>query len=77
MMRTQIYLPKEIHQELALWARRMDLPMAEVVRKILKTGLERKEEFLGEGNDLLLLARLKIKGGLKDLSQKFDYYLYQ
>jgi len=76
-MRTQIYLPKEIHQELALWARRMDLPMAEVVRKILKTGLERKEEFLGEGNDLLLLARLKIKGGLKDLSQKFDYYLYQ
>jgi len=77
MMRTQIYLPKDIHQELALWARRMDLPMAEVVRKILKTGLERKEEFLGEGNDLLLLARLKIKGGLKDLSQKFDYYLYQ
>jgi len=76
-MRTQIYLPKDIHQELALWARRMDLPMAEVVRKILKTGLERKEEFLGEGNDLLLLAKLKIKGGLKDLSRKFDYYLYQ
>lgn len=77
MLRTQIYLPEEIYQELVLWARKMDLPMAEVVRKILKTGLKKKEEFLEKGNDLLALTRLKISGGPKDLSKKFDFYLYQ
>ncbi len=29
-----------------------------------------------KGNDLLDLAKLKIKGGPKDLSQKLDSYLY-
>jgi hypothetical protein len=77
MLRTQIYLPEEIHRELILWARKMDLPMAEVVRRIIKTGLEKKEKFFEKGNDLLLLTQLKIKGGPKDLSEKLDFYLYQ
>ena len=77
MLRTQIYLPEETHQELTLWARKMDLPMAEVARRIIKTGLEKKEKFFEKGNDLLLLAKLKIRGGPKDLSQKLDFYLHQ
>jgi len=77
MLRTQIYLPEQTHQELILWAKKMDLPMAEVVRRILKVGLEQKEGFLEKGNDLLALTRLKIKGGPRDLSQKLDLYLYQ
>lgn len=77
MLRTQVYLPEETHQDLTLWAAKMDLPMAEIIRRILKTGLEKKEEFLEKGNDLLALAKLKIKGGPKDLSQRLDAYLYQ
>ena len=77
MLRTQVYLPEETHQDLALWAAKMDLPMAEIIRRILKTGLEKKEEFLDKGNDLITLAKLKIKGGPKGLSQKLDSYLYQ
>ena len=77
MLRTQIYLPEQTHQELILWAKKMDLPMAEVVRRILKVGLEQKEGFLEKGNDLLALTRLKIKGGPRDLSKKLDLYLYQ
>lgn len=77
MLRTQIYLPQETHQELTLWARKMNLPMAEVVRRIIKTGLKKKEEFLEKGNDILDLTKLKIRGGPKNLSQKLDFYLYQ
>jgi hypothetical protein len=77
MLRTQIYLPEETHQELILWAKKMDLPMAEVVRRILKSGLKQKEGFLEKGNDLLTLTKLKIKGGPLDLSKKLDLYLYQ
>lgn len=51
--------------------------MAELVRKILKTGLAEKEIFLEKGNDLLKLTKLKIRGGPKDLSGKLDSYLYQ
>jgi len=77
MLRTQLYLPEETHQELTLWAAKMDLSMAEVARRLIKTGLEKKDEFLEKGNDLLALVKLKIKGGPKDLSQKLDTYLYQ
>lgn len=76
MLRTQIYLPEETHQELTLWARKVGLPMAEVVRRFVKTGLDKKEEFLEKGNDILELTKLKIKGGPKNLSQKLDSYLY-
>lgn len=77
MLRTQVYLPKNLHQELTTWAKQMDVPMAEVVRKILKAGLVRKESFLDEENDLLELSKLKLKGGPKDLSAKLDFYIYQ
>lgn len=77
MLRTQIYLPEEIHSELLEWARKMELPMAELVRRLIKAGLQRKEGFFEKGNDLLKLAKLKIKGGPTDLSKKLDSYLYQ
>lgn len=77
MLRTQIYLPEEIHSELNEWAAKVKLPMAELVRRILKVGLQKKDKFIEKGNDLLTLKKLKIKGGPKDLSSKFDSYLYQ
>lgn len=77
MLRTQIYLPEEIHSELLEWARKMELPMAELVRRLIKAGLQRKESLFEKGNDLLKLAKLKIKGGPTDLSEKLDSYLYQ
>jgi len=76
MLRTQIYLPEEYHEELGLIARKMNVPKAVVIRKILKKALQNKKEFVTKGNDLLSLAKLKIKGGPKDLSAKFDSYLY-
>jgi len=51
--------------------------MAEIVRKFINAGLDRKEEFLEKGNDLLALTKLKIKGEPKNLSKKLDFYLYQ
>lgn len=77
MLRTQIYLPEEIHGELLEWARKTELPMAELVRRIIKSGLQKKEKFFEKGNDLLKLTKLKIKGGPANLSEKLDSYLYQ
>lgn len=53
------------------------MPMAEIVRVILERGLEKKEEFIGEGSDLVELNKLQLKGGPRDLSSRFDEYLYK
>ena len=76
MLRTQVYLPEEFRSQLINLASQLDIPMAEVIRMILKNGLKKKEEILNPGNDLWKLADLRIKGGPKDLSKKFDFYLY-
>ncbi|OGD61958.1 hypothetical protein A2160_01185 [Candidatus Beckwithbacteria bacterium RBG_13_42_9] len=76
MQRTQIYLPKDLYEELIFLAKKVKLPMAEIVRKILIKGLEKKEFLAKEENDLIDLADLKLTGGPKNLSQKMDKYLY-
>ena len=76
MLRTQIYLPEGLHSELTSLGKKLNLSMAEVVRKILKNSLKKKEALMGKGNDLHKLSQLKIKGGPKDLSQNLDSYLY-
>lgn len=76
MLRTQIYLPKEYHSELSWLAKKLGVPMSEVIRRMLKSGIAKKHELLPTANDLMSLARLKIRGGPKDLSAKFDSYLY-
>ncbi|MBM3209239.1 hypothetical protein FJZ40_03020 [Candidatus Shapirobacteria bacterium] len=77
MLRTQLYLPEEIHQELTFLADKMGVSMAAVIRKMLQVGLREKEIFFAKGNDLLLIAKLGIKGGPKDLSARLDSYLYK
>lgn len=76
MLRTQIYLPEEYHQELAIIAHNLGVPKAVVIRKILKKALKNKEDLIGKGNNLLSLSKLNFKGGPKDLSANLDSYLY-
>lgn len=73
MLRTQVYLPQELYSQLVTLARAADLPVAEVIRNALQSGIKTVAK---KQNDLALLAKLKIKGGPKDLSAKMDKYLY-
>jgi len=76
MRRTQIYLPEEIHEQLGILAKKAHLSMGEVIRRLIKEGITTQKNFFGK-NDLLSLAELKIKGGPKNISKKFDSYLYR
>lgn len=42
----------------------------------LRILLKKKLQDLTQGKDLIGLIKLKLKGGPKDLSSKFDFYLY-
>ena len=75
LIRTQIYLSNEIKQELEKISKKERVSMGKMIRKILKKSLIENREFQN-GNDMLELTKLKIKGGPKDLSSRADEYLY-
>lgn len=78
MIRTQVYLPKQLYQTIDLVAKRERKPKAQVIRDMLESGIMEKQGNSGEA--LLDIARLgrklKLKGP-RDLSKNIDKYLYE
>lgn len=80
MIRTQIYLPKELYQEIAFAAKRENKAKAAVIREALEEGLTKKKPKKNAGETLLELAKMAEKykwKGPKDLSTNHDKYLYE
>lgn len=88
MLRTQIYLPEYEYKKLKEKARAQEKTFAEVVRELLRRGMEkesaeegkqRKKKKLSGGEFLLSLAkeaeRLKL-GGAKNASTTVDEVVY-
>ncbi|OGM68481.1 hypothetical protein A2975_03100 [Candidatus Woesebacteria bacterium RIFCSPLOWO2_01_FULL_44_14] len=77
MIRTQVYLPEDLYQELRLLARREEQPAAKVIRDLLKNGLKKrvKSKKRNAGDLLLEIAKIGARGP-KDLSVNHDKYLY-
>jgi hypothetical protein len=73
MVRTQIYIPEQIHETAKNIAKRKDTSVAEVYRGYIKKGLGSEKVKSGSVSALL---SLKIRGGPKDLSANMDKYLY-
>jgi len=80
MIRTQVYLPKQLSQEIELVAKKEKKPRAQVIRESLERGLKTDSNMESAGEALLKLAELGKKLGLrgpKDLSINHDKYLYE
>ena len=80
MIRTQIYLPKDLYQEVAFTAEREKKTRAAVIREALEKGLIKKGFKKNAGSVLLEIAamaeKLKTKGP-SNLSTSIDKYLYE
>lgn len=78
MIRTQIYLPRELYQEVDLVAKKEKKPKAQVIREAIEKDMSKK---CGNAGDALLkLAAMAKKykwKGPKDLSVNHDKYLYE
>jgi len=74
MIRTQIYLPEELYQDLKLLASSGGENFSSLIRQGAKTVIREKSKskkkdwrrFIGAGG----------KGGPSDVASKIDYYLY-
>ncbi len=75
MIRTQVYLPKNLYQNIQLVAEKEQKPAAEIIRELLHEGVARK--YRNAGKTLLLIAKKAVKGADPKLSHKVDKYLYE
>lgn len=75
MLRTQIYIPKPLHQRAKLVAKKENKPLAALYREFITQGLESTQQKQAE-KSLDFLINLKFRGGPKDLSENIDHYLY-
>lgn len=74
MKRTQFYLPQEMHQDLALEAKKEAKKVAEIVRELLGESL-RIKKIKKRTNVFIQLAKIA-KAGPKNLSTTYKDYLF-
>lgn len=80
MIRTQVYLPKTLYQEVSIVARIEKKARAQVIRDMLEEGISNKKlkETIGQALNKLIKVGKKLNlRGPKDLSTNHDKYLYE
>jgi len=80
MIRTQVYLPKDLYRNIDLIAKREKKAKAQVIRDTLEEGLKKKRTSKNAGHVLLEIAAMAKKlnaKGPRDLSKNIDKYLYE
>ncbi|MBI5358129.1 hypothetical protein HZB69_00660 [Candidatus Amesbacteria bacterium] len=74
MIRTQVYIPDDLHSELMLLAKQEGVNFSTLVREGAKEVIKMKRVKNTKKWGVGFIGALK--GGPKDLSSKIDYYLY-
>jgi len=78
MQRTQIYFPEELHKDLKIGAKVMNVSLSKYIRIILKKNLyakyEDKDVSPKKKADLSIIAKNAIDLGPPDLARNFDDY---
>lgn len=80
MIRTQVYLPKQLYRSIDMVAKREKKPKAQVIRDVLEKGVIKEMKKRNAGRTLLEIAAMAKKykwRGPRDLSANIDMYLYE
>ena len=80
MIRKHVLLPLPLHERIKLVARKDHKSEAKVIRELLETGLQTKQQTASVGHALRRLAEIGKEVGITgptDLSQNIDKYLYE
>ena len=75
MIRTQIYLPKDLKLQLQIISKNEGVPVSEIIRRSTYKEIAKKKKN-NAGATLLKIASMATKGGSKDLSSNFFDYAY-
>lgn len=75
MIRTQVYLPKPLYDNISSVAKKEQKAAAQIIRELLEEGVTKKSRGANAGKALLNLSKLGMRGP-KDLSTNLDQYMY-
>ena len=75
MIRTQVYIPEDIHRDLMLLVNQTGLNFSELIRQGAREVIK-KEKLAEPKRDWRKFVGAGGKGGPKNLSSRIDYYLY-
>lgn len=78
MLRTQIYFPKELFEDLKTGAAMNGFSLSEYIRRIIRERIylsDEKVKLSRRRGELSILAKNAISFGKKDLAKNFDKYL--
>lgn len=76
MIRTQVYLPEDLHQELKFLSKTEKVNFSTLIREGAKEIIKKKTKSKVKFDPWLDFVGKCTKGGDKNLSSKIDYYLY-
>ena len=76
MVRTQVYIPKDLYEELRKRSESTGIAIAEQIRQALREYLEREEGVVLREDDPIWNIVGAISTGDGDLSTRHDKYLY-
>jgi len=77
MIRTQIYIPNNVHSQLLRLAKASSSSMAEITRQFIENGLKTSKNIDRSGKAVMRrLLAMNITDGPKDLSVNLDHYIY-
>lgn len=76
MIRTNIYLPKDLHEKLRHTAKNEETSVAQLVRGFVENGLASKEKKTSGAEVLLAMAKRAKPSRIRNLAKRHDYYLY-
>ena len=75
MIRTQVYIPDDIHRDLMLLVNQTGLNFSELIRQGAREVIN-KQKLTEPKRDWRKFVGAGGKGGPKNLSSRIDYYLY-
>jgi post-segregation antitoxin (ccd killing protein) len=74
MIRTQVYIPDELHRDLMLLTKEAGVNFSTLIREGVEEVIKKKRVKKAKSWGVGFIGA--IKGGPRDLSSKIDYYLY-
>lgn len=77
MIRTQVYIPENLHKKLIYLSKKKGYSMAESIRLFIEEGIKKDETLDISGKDVLKkISLLGFSGGDKNLSSNIDKIMY-
>lgn len=72
MIRTQVYIPDDLHRDLMLLAKQEGTSFSRLIREGAKEVVKKKRKIKGDWRKFVGA----VKGGPTDVASTIDYYLY-